>query len=468
MASSLRDIYASPVHSWSFVPPQINASVPAPPTPISSYQWSTRPPPNSIFDLSPSLSLSEPSGIDIRLLLKTLVASAFLQYTSTALAMPLEVGKLLLQVQWVPRDLSLLEGHRSADQEVEDDGEMSDSSNDQEGYFIDPTSQTPARYPRPPLSDERGYIIRRSVLEEDTKPEFLIPVASADGVWGMVKRVVRSPNEGWLALWKGLLTSCISDLLTSTLQPVVHSLLQSIFIPAPTLPSSFSSSSLVLPVASHLITGFILSPLDLVRTRLIVQSSIPRHRSYTGPIDALSQILRQEGGLKGIYLHPHLLIPTILDNAIRPILSLALPPYIAAHLGLHGTVDANPIAWALAELVATCAGLLLILPFETIRRRLQAQVRGTAEPIKSCVESRPAPYNGVVDVLWHILTEERSDLPERSKGKETRAEGESWWRTTGVGQLYRGLGMRLSASVVVFMLGVVNGGYDSEAGWAEL
>jgi fusion and transport protein UGO1 len=32
------------------------------------------------------------------------VASAVLQYTSNAIAMPWEVGKLLLQVQWVPRD----------------------------------------------------------------------------------------------------------------------------------------------------------------------------------------------------------------------------------------------------------------------------------------------------------------------------------------------------------------------------
>jgi fusion and transport protein UGO1 len=247
-------------------------------------------------------------------------------------------------------------------------------------------------------------------------------------------------------------------------------LLQSIFVLDPSLTSP--STSFLLPLASHLLTGFIISPLDLIRTRLVAQSSMSRHRTYTGPLDALLQILRHEGGLKGIYLHPHLLYPTILDNAIRPIVSLTLPPYIASHLGLHGTVDTNPIAWALAELVGSSAGLLLILPFETIRRRLQAQVRGTAKPLRSCVESRPAPYNGVVDALWHILTEERSDLPRRSKhkgkGKETEAVGDSWWRSTGIGQLYRGLGMRLSASVVVFMLGVVSGGYDSDPGWAEL
>jgi len=80
----------------------------APSMPSSStHQWQTRPTrasPNSIFDLSPSLDLSEPSGINAAQLFKAFVASAVLQYTSTAIVMPWEVGKLLLQVQWVPRD----------------------------------------------------------------------------------------------------------------------------------------------------------------------------------------------------------------------------------------------------------------------------------------------------------------------------------------------------------------------------
>jgi fusion and transport protein UGO1 len=55
------------------------------------------------------------------------------------------------------------------------------------------------------MSDERGYIVRRSVLEEGTRPEYIIPVGSADGVWGMIKRIGRFRGEGWLALWKGTL-----------------------------------------------------------------------------------------------------------------------------------------------------------------------------------------------------------------------------------------------------------------------
>lgn len=114
------------------------------------------------------------------------------------------------------------------------------------------------------------------------------------------------------------------------------------------------------------------------------------------------------------------------------------------------------------------------------------QTRGTAQPIQGCVELRPKPYYGVVDALWHILTEERSDVPSHRHAKKRRAsrasldsdrgttapgkkgEDEGWFRNTGIGQLYRGLGMRLGASVIVFILAIVSGGEDSDSGWAEL
>jgi len=272
---------------------------------------------------------------------------------------------------------------------------------------------------------------------------------------------------------KGLLTECVTDMLSSTMQPLIHNALQSIF--ASTLASLHvypgSSTSLLIPVASHLITGFILSPLDLVRTRLIVQSFNPQHRTYTGPIHALRKIVQEEGGIWGLYLHPHLLIPTILDNTIRPLISLGLPSLLAAQLfpGTLISIESSPAAWGVVEFTSSCIGLLATLPFETVRRRLQVQVRGRGQALKTCVEKRPIAYNGVVDALWHILTEERSDLPvERVVGARRKDEGHvSTWRRTGLGQLYRGLGVRLGAGVVVFVLGMVTGAGD-ESGWAEL
>ena len=76
-----------------------------------------------------------------------------------------------------------------------------ESGEDSESYFADPGSS--ARYPAQRPADEQGYVMRRSLLEEGTQPEYIIPLGSADGVWGMIKRVGRFRSEGWLALWKG-------------------------------------------------------------------------------------------------------------------------------------------------------------------------------------------------------------------------------------------------------------------------
>lgn len=57
-------------------------------------------------------------------MLKAIVAAAFMQYTTAAIAMPWDVGKLLLQVQWVPREPDaskntiLVEGKQEEDEEV--------------------------------------------------------------------------------------------------------------------------------------------------------------------------------------------------------------------------------------------------------------------------------------------------------------------------------------------------------------
>ena len=126
-SSSLRDMYTPSQVPWSFVPSQSNNTLPSAVTSSvsqTSYEWSTRASTNPIFDLSSSLSLTEPSGMEVKLLLKALIAGAVLQYTSTALAMPFEVGKLLLQVQWVPRDLSLLEGSTVKEEEYEEEAEV--------------------------------------------------------------------------------------------------------------------------------------------------------------------------------------------------------------------------------------------------------------------------------------------------------------------------------------------------------
>ena len=105
--ASLRDLYAPPSGAWSFAPAAPNASTPEinASTPGSSHQWTTRTSSNPLFGLSSSLATREDEpGFDVLLVLQGLAAHALLQYASTAISIPWEVGKTLLQVQWVPRN----------------------------------------------------------------------------------------------------------------------------------------------------------------------------------------------------------------------------------------------------------------------------------------------------------------------------------------------------------------------------
>ncbi len=126
--ASLRDLYTTPSTAWSFVPPTLtqdpgsNSSHSPVAGPSSPGQWTTRTAPNPLFELSSSLT-GDDSGLDIATLAKELLAAALLQYATSAIAQPWEVGKTLLQVQWVPRDPADLRGE-AGPEVVDDEGEV--------------------------------------------------------------------------------------------------------------------------------------------------------------------------------------------------------------------------------------------------------------------------------------------------------------------------------------------------------
>ncbi|KAN0061808.1 hypothetical protein ACQY0O_005801 [Thecaphora frezii] len=550
---------------------------------------------------------------------RALLVSGALQYTSTCLAMPFEVGKLLLQVQWVPRDEVWVEITQAAaakklaeqremqakarneapeqhgqeqdrdEQAAEKDvwggedfapeaeewqeernaqgeygesgymeeGELSDEQ-EAEAYFRDLSSRPArpdsslysAKRRRRKQVDSGGYVMRRSIHDDGTRPEFVMPVVVRGGVWEMIKAVGRG-KEGWLGLWKGSLTSFVLEITSSTIQPIVSSIL-SLFAPSALspLPLAYTPNpykTLALLLTSHLVTGIIISPLDTIRTRLIAQSTLPAHRKYSGPYDALRKMLDEEGGWKTAYLHPNVLIPTILDFTLRPLLSLGTPLLIEQTLRLEP--NTNPISYAIAELAISTVTLCITLPIETVRRRLQLQMRtpplgvtpetylaererlrskkqltskslrsdkAGASPsapstkpalggggqvgirgLRTCVETRPVAYVGVVEAIYRILTEETSTTPRSKQASSSSGEGggaadddsrdsaEAHAADQGMMQsgvlaktghsslgglrsLYRGFGMAFGANLVVFMLTLVSGERAGETGWAEI
>ena len=247
--------------------------------------------------------------------------------------------------------------------------------------------------------------------------------------------------------------------------PLVHS-------PHPTIP-------LIVGVASHVATGLFMSPLDLVRTRLIVQSAQPRHRKYKGPIHALRTIADEEGGLGAMFLHANLLLPTVFDCACRGLVHIGVPLLIERALRIPAAEQ--PVAYALAEFLFNTAALLVLLPIETVRRRLQVQSRARVQarsPFRACVEIRPSPYAGIVETFYRIWTEETSSVPRHLVAPRHRHRGEGVTEevsasaasasASGFRQLYRGFGVGVASNAIVFILSLVTSGDERISGWAEM
>jgi len=212
-----------------------------------------------------------------------------------------------------------------------------------------------------------------------------------------------------------------------------------------------------------------------------------------------------------MYTHPNLLIPALLDNTIRPFVTLATPIFIHRTMGI--AEDTHPITYAAAQLCLASASLLITLPIETVRRRMQVQTRNVQRPLRACIELRPTTYYGVMDTCWRILTEERSAPVSRRRRQQQRKRSRSFkgkeratstdgsdptaaataagaasasetaaaaaaeqeaedglFASSGLAQLYRGFGMGLMANAVIFILGTGVGvsGEDSGSGWTEL
>ncbi|KAL4401595.1 transmembrane transporter [Malassezia pachydermatis] len=446
----------------------------------------------------------------------SLLVSGALQYTSTCLAMPFEVGKLLLQVQWVPREDVWLKLHEpqaserarksSSLHDIDEDPWSdtpekaitpwgSDDDEDHDRYFRDPSTPTSQgktkSAPRTPVRrvDAYGYVVPDSRGDQSARPEFLMPIVVKGGVWEMIKAVARG-KEGWMGLWKGALTTFLLDVSTSTLQPILSGIL-SIFAPTALnpMPIAFSPkplTTLSLLMTSHLLTGILVSPLDLVRTRLIAQSTLRQHRKYTGPLDALRTIFREEGGWRTTYLHPNLIVPTILDFLFRPLFALGAP--LVIENVFHLDPSAVPISYALAELGLSTLSLMITLPIETVRRRLQLQYHEPLRPdsmqgllavpnantgrrgLRTCVETRPVPYSGVAEAVYRIVTEETTIVPVRRDDSDDSStiavSGQD--RFGGIRGLYRGLGMGFTANLLVFVLTLLTGERQGSTGWTEI
>ncbi|OZJ04111.1 hypothetical protein BZG36_02862 [Bifiguratus adelaidae] len=436
---------------------------------------------------------------------------ALLRYLVLAGTAPVEVAKTLLQVQYT----GALRVKKQVVQ-VEEDDESSDSS-DSDFYNPSIRERMMGRRPTdgldimrsdhemlsPPLRRRKRKSPPAKVIAEEeadmsvqAEPELELK----GGTWQAMTAVVNS-SEGWKGLFKGQFTHWTYEMLHVFIQPSIEGTLNDFFDlyddTIPLVHLDRVGPNIATLVFSHAAVGFMLSPLEIVRTRLIVQSSKPDSKKYGGMVSALSTIVSEEGGFYSLYLHNNYLIPTILYHTVKPLMAALTPLVVSRWLRISPS-DA-PITFQSAVLAMHICQLLILMPIETIRKRLMLQYRYTPvpvgpiegpKPLVPIVRTRPTYYTGVMDTLYKIIKEEGRQQPMvapspsksaaiaatrnrrlRRAGKESSSEGprsverapeeeqkRNFW---GVRGLYRGFGAQVLLAVGGFAIQAMNGLEDN-------
>ncbi|CAK7225267.1 hypothetical protein SBRCBS47491_005829 [Sporothrix bragantina] len=289
-------------------------------------------------------------------------------------------------------------------------------------YGMSPGGTTAAATPggSPPNIAASSVILADSQLVL-TKPDSILEVISQ--LW---------QKEGAWGVWKGTNASFTYAVLQSLLENWSRSLLSALFnVPdlgmkddvdrLIDIASPYPWASLFVAAAAAVATGLILSPLDVVRTRLIIT---PASRQ---PRRALS-LLRS---LPSYVCSPLLVLPTVLHSLIHPLLTLSTPLVLRTRFMIDK--DASPVAFSIAKFCSSSLALFVKLPIETVLRRGQAALVSSPEyvralePVLSSVKPGAKPlgqtastlglspmevifplgrYNGVVGTMTHILWEE--------------------------------------------------------------
>ncbi|KAG0249372.1 hypothetical protein BG011_009373 [Mortierella polycephala] len=458
-------------------------------------------------NLSLEYELAAQNDINSQQAAKELLSYGMIKFLTQALAAPFEAGQILLQVQYMPnddgdetngRDDDFAEQERRdeefmrAQEEAEDEEYFSEGAGAGGGYYTNSHRGASFPSPRPatkrldPSSaifherkefDQSGYLIRTNVYDDDSRPAFQMPPIEG-GVWKAITDLAKHPTEGYLSLWKGQYSNWAYEMLHLFAQPTLEATLNDTFDlyddTIPLVHLDHVGPNIATMVTSHLVVGFILSPLELVRTRLIVQTSDPKQRKYTGMLNCISTIIAEEGFSAlwgGVNLWP-----TVLTHTLTPLFTNLIPLIIDRVFNISA-VD-SPFLHALAELGLDTLDLLIRMPLETIRRRLQIQIQAKipGKRYETVVETRKRPYAGMVDCAYKIIQEEGAGAGQKRRisrrrrhededGEDQKYVHRPWYAAWRVRGLYTGLGMHLTSNFAMFAVGAVSSLQDDSDDW---
>jgi fusion and transport protein UGO1 len=122
---SLRTLYKSQHDLWSFSTVNQSSTISTSSSPVVSSGWDNQLKHKTLVNFETSRD-QDGDTISVNMVVNGLLSAALMQYCTAAVAMPWEVGKLLLQIQYVPQELD------DADMELSVAAEMPDIDTEEE------------------------------------------------------------------------------------------------------------------------------------------------------------------------------------------------------------------------------------------------------------------------------------------------------------------------------------------------
>ncbi len=291
--------------------------------------------------------------------------------------------------------------------------------------------------------DEMGYA--RPSKPDTSNSSWPLILNKKASLWASF--MLAANHQGIPSLWQGVLAfwayqasfdfnqAVIEEVLTSPILWNRSGGLLGYSYPSVSDAKDLISTFPLIPVSASIglsaVVNLLLTPLDLIRIRLVTQSIYSSEIKCKTVSSAITTIYREEGGLSGLFPNK---IFSGLTAILLPTLRI-LPISLLNHFAdnwIESIGIPSGFAYALTQFIFNCTNLAIILPIETVRRRLYLQTAKKTHPRWIYrVPVSPTPYLGFWNCLRRICQEE------------------------GVPALYQGWSMQLASSTVLLASNIV-------------
>ncbi|KAK9378839.1 mitochondrial carrier domain-containing protein [Kockiozyma suomiensis] len=378
--------------------------------------------------------------------MRTVTSAMLMRYTSTLFAQPFEVAKMILQCGKYERPGSpaggtkkqIAKGDKPARRSRIDDidtfeVDIEEQDDEEVDYFSTAGESRKVAKPRHQQNHTRTNSVTSSASSEESnsgsggrrKPYGRSGLRNTSSPIPEIYQIsTHRPHllgamgalwtkDGPWGVWKGSNISFIQNLAVGTIDSWLSAFIAAILgISDPSVVDIIDSShplvSLFASVTATTITALLISPLDIVRTKLILTPSDAQPRSVVASLQCLPSLTCPQ----------HLLLPTALLAAVPKLIRRGTPYFLRTRWGIEQYT--SPLAFSFYSFASATAELFIRLPLETVLRRGQLAYVGVKKTVVAAGE-----YDGILGSMWNILSNEDNG--------ETGLEG--LWRGWRVGML---------------------------------